>query len=92
MNKDIEEKDEYPNKIESWKDVQGFTPQKLCGCEYTYHHSDDCRIQGCPSHKARLSYYSVTDTFHLDFGDGQKLSLDSTQMDIINDWIQRLKI
>jgi hypothetical protein len=77
--------EEYPNKIDSRNNVKGFIPSKLCGCEYTYTHSDDCKIFGCPSHKARLSYNSTSDIFHLDFGDGTDFYLDVTQMNIVND-------
>ena len=84
-------KDEYPNKITE-SDIQRFTPDKLCGCEYICRHSDDCRQEGCPRHTAKLSYNSVCDIYSIDFGDGQKVVLDSNQIDIINDWILRLKI
>lgn len=74
------------------KDIKSFTPQKLCDCEYIYHHSEDCRQSGCRGHIAKLQYYSVSDMFHLDFGDGNTITLDATQMDIVYDWIDRLKI
>jgi hypothetical protein len=85
-------KEEYPNKIEE-RDIEvDFIPSKLSGEEYTYRHDNDCVMQGCPSHKAKMKYHSVTSTFSMDFGDGTRVHLDSTQMKIVYDWILRLKI
>lgn len=82
---------EYKNQIQQ-KDIKSFIPQKLCDCEYIYHHSQDCQQSGCRGHIAKLQYYSASDMFHLDFGDGNTITLDKIQMNIVYDWIDRLKI
>lgn len=87
---DTKEKDNYPNKI-SEKELEDFSPCKLCGCEYTYTHFDDCVQSGCKGHVARLDYETTSETFSFDFGDGRKFSLDRTQMKIVNDFLIRLK-
>lgn len=84
-------KEEYPNKIHE-KELQSFTPKKLSGEEYSYHHSEDCRREGCPSHIARIKYHSVSDIIEVDMGDGNTFCLDGTQANIIWDWFNRAKI
>lgn len=88
---EIKTKDEYPNKI-SEKEMATFVADKLSGEEYSYHHSDDCRIEGCPGHKAQIKYNSVSDIIRIDLGDGTVFYLDSTQADIIWDWFNRAKL
>lgn len=88
----MKKKEEYPNKITE-KELRGFIPKSLCGEEYTYKHSEDCKMSGCPSHKARIKYHSTSDLIEIDLiGDGDSFYLDGTQANIIWDWFNRAKI
>lgn len=82
--------DEYPNKIKE-KEIKRFAPAKLSGCEYEYRHYDDCKASGCKGHKARFKYCSASGIFTLDFGDGTIIYIDETQINLIDDYIKRLK-
>lgn len=62
---------------------------KLAPYKVQYRHSDDCKQSGCPSHTATFTIYHATDGFGMDFGDGQSISLDTTQMALIKDFMNR---
>lgn len=72
-------------------EISRFVPCKLSDCEYEYTHFNDCKMSGCDGHKTLFQYYSVTDSFSMDFGDGSSITLDGTQMQLVNDWLEKLK-
>lgn len=44
-----------------------------------YRCSDDCRMEGCPGHTARLTYQSTSDRYSFDIN-GQKITLERGAM------------
>ena len=73
------------------KEISRICPNKLVPCVYKYRHSEDCVQSGCPNHTATFTYHSVTDHYSIELGDGKSIVLDSEQMDMLHDWIERLK-
>lgn len=71
--------------------IKGFCPNKLFPVKYEYTHYEDCVISGCPGHTAEFQYYSTSDTYKLDFGDGECIFIDQTQINLIDDFIKKLK-
>ena len=63
---------------------------KLAPWKRDYQCYDDCKMSGCPGHKAEFTYHSVTGSFTLDFGDGVSITIDMTQMELIKDYIDDL--
>ena len=78
------------NKIKE-SELNTFIGCKLSDCEYKYHHFDDCTMSGCRGHTAIIKYYSTSESYSFDFGDGTKFSLDGTQIQIIHDYLMKLK-
>ena len=56
---------------------------------------DDCKMSGCPGHKATFEYFNVSDTFKISFRDGEKgikvHYFDMVEMSLIKDFISRLE-
>lgn len=63
---------------------------KLAPWKKDYRCYDDCKMSGCPGHKATFTYYSATGGFNLDFGDGVDITIDTTQMELIKEYIDAL--
>lgn len=63
---------------------------KLSPWVRAWHHSNDCKPQGCPVHSAMFTYHSVTESFTFDFGDGTLFSLDNNQLELMQEYIAEL--
>ena len=50
----------------------------------TYRCNDDCRMEGCPSHKATLEFQSVSDCYHFNIN-GQEIYLERGAMEAFVD-------
>ena len=72
-------------------EISRLIPNKLIPCVYQYKHYDDCAPSGCPGHTATFSYHSTSEHYSFNLGDGKEMVLDSEQMDMLHDWIERLK-
>ena len=49
--------------------------------EWFYNCSEDCQQSGCMGHTARMEYQSTASILTFDTGNGQRIFLDSNQLD-----------
>lgn len=65
---------------------------KLSPYKLKYKCSDDCKIQGCPSHIATFEISHATDTFHIDWGDGSSIAFDGVKLAMLKEFIDRMEM
>jgi len=63
---------------------------KLSDYKVRYRCFDDCKQQGCPTHIAKFSYGSTSETFCVEF-DGVSSCYDSVQFRLIKEFIKKLE-
>jgi hypothetical protein len=56
----------------------------------TYRCWNDCRMEGCPSHEATLTFQSVSDALTFDDGRGQKFHIQTPELEAFLDMLQEL--
>ncbi len=58
--------------------------------EKEYRCSDDCRMEGCPSHTAKLTFYSVSDGYEFDNGHGGTYTFERGELEAFIDLLKNL--
>lgn len=71
--------------------MSDFVPNKLATKFVDYHCSNDCKVSGCPGHRAIFDYQSTSDIFAIHFGDSQSLYLDMNKMEQLVEWVNQLQ-
>lgn len=51
---------------------------------------NDCLQSGCPSHKAKLTFQSVSDSLVFDDGQGQEFHIQTPELDAFLDMLKEL--
>ena len=60
-----------------------------CKRELIYSCSDDCKMSGCPTHKATLNYQSVSDAYHFN-ANGRDYYFERGQLQAFIDLLKAL--
>lgn len=58
--------------------------------ERTYKCWNDCVEQGCPSHTAKLTFQSVSDSLEFDDGKGQKFYIQTPELEAFIEMLREL--